>query len=66
VDAVEPGSRAPGRAAIAGGAEGANAVLDGGPAWTVVVLSNLDPPTANRLAPAIARALNPGSGRGAE
>ena len=40
-------------------AEGANAVLDGGPAWTVVVLSNLDPPTANRLAPALARALNP-------
>jgi D-alanyl-D-alanine carboxypeptidase len=42
---------------IAGGAPGANAMLEAGPTWTVVVVGNLDPPNAGRLATAIRRAL---------
>lgn len=62
----EPKGRANGRNAIAGGTGGANAVMDAGAAWGVFVVSNLDPPAANRLAPAILGALNkgPGSDRG--
>jgi D-alanyl-D-alanine carboxypeptidase len=54
----EPAGRAGGRNAIAGGTGGANAVMDALPAWGVFVLSNLDPPSANRVAPAISGALN--------
>ena len=42
---------------IAGGAPGANANLEGGPTWTVIVAGNLDPPNAGRIASAIRRAL---------
>jgi CubicO group peptidase (beta-lactamase class C family) len=34
---------------IAGGAPGTSAVLESGRTWTVVVLSNLDPPTGERI-----------------
>jgi D-alanyl-D-alanine carboxypeptidase len=55
--ADEPKGRATGRNAIAGGTGGANAVMDAGADWGVFVVSNLDPPAANRLAPAILGAL---------
>jgi D-alanyl-D-alanine carboxypeptidase len=42
---------------IAGGAPGANVVLEAGPTWTVIVAGNLDPPNAGRLASAVRRAL---------
>jgi hypothetical protein len=42
---------------IAGGAPGLNAVLESAGEWTVVVLSNFDPPSAERVGPAIARRL---------
>lgn len=42
---------------IAGGAPGANAILEAGPTWTVIVGGNLDPPNAGRMASAIRRAL---------
>lgn len=54
----EPSGRAAGRNAIAGGTGGANAVMDALPGWGVFVVSNLDPPSASRVAPAIASALN--------
>jgi D-alanyl-D-alanine carboxypeptidase len=44
--------------AIAGGAAGTNAVLEAGGEWTVIVLSNFDPPVAERVGVAIAQALN--------
>jgi D-alanyl-D-alanine carboxypeptidase len=53
----EPKGRADGRNAIAGGTPGANAVMDTQASWGIFVVSNLDPPSANRLAPAIAGAL---------
>lgn len=53
----EPKGRANGRNAIAGGTGGANAVMDAVAGWGVFVVSNLDPPAANRLAPAIVGAL---------
>ena len=43
---------------IAGGAPGANAMLEAGPTWTVIVVGNLDPPNAGRIATAIRRALH--------
>ena len=42
---------------IAGGAPGTNAVLESGREWTVIVLTNFDPPTGENLGTAIARAL---------
>jgi len=42
---------------IAGGAPGTNAVLEARGEWVVIVLSNFDPPTAERLGIAIADAL---------
>jgi CubicO group peptidase (beta-lactamase class C family) len=42
---------------IAGGAPGINGLLEINGAWTVIVLSNLDPPSATRLGSAIAKAL---------
>ena len=53
----EPAGRANGRNAIAGGTGGANAVMDATAGWGVFVVSNLDPPAATRLAPAILAAL---------
>jgi hypothetical protein len=35
---------------IAGGSPGVNAVLENGGGWTLIVLSNLDPPSAESLA----------------
>lgn len=42
---------------IAGGAPGTNAVLEARGEWVVVVLSNFDPPTAERIGIALANAL---------
>lgn len=42
---------------IAGGAPGTNAVLEARGEWVVIVLSNFDPPTAERIGIAIANAL---------
>lgn len=42
---------------IAGGAPGTNAVLEARGEWVVVVLSNFDPPTAERVGIAVANAL---------
>jgi D-alanyl-D-alanine carboxypeptidase len=42
---------------IAGGAPGTNAVLEARGEWTVIVLSNFDPPVAERVGVAIADAL---------
>jgi len=42
---------------IAGGAPGTNAILESRGEWTVIVLTNLDPPTGERLGVAIANAL---------
>jgi D-alanyl-D-alanine carboxypeptidase len=42
---------------IAGGAPGTNAVLEARGEWVVVVLSNFDPPTAERIGMALANAL---------
>lgn len=53
----EAGTRAMGRLGIAGGAPGINAVLESDGVWTVVVLTNLDPPTGVDLGGAIMRAL---------
>jgi D-alanyl-D-alanine carboxypeptidase len=52
-----PGHRARGGLGIAGGAPGVNAVLESDGTWTVAVLGNLDPPTAERLGVAIHRQL---------
>jgi CubicO group peptidase (beta-lactamase class C family) len=43
--------------AILGGAAGVSAALDAGPALTIVVLANLDPPTAAQTAQEVSRAL---------
>lgn len=42
---------------IAGGAPGINAIIESEGAWTVIVMSNFDPPSASSLGVAIARAL---------
>lgn len=41
----------------AGGSPGVNAAVSSNPTWTVVVLTNLDPPLAEKLAPHIFQAL---------
>jgi hypothetical protein len=43
---------------IAGGAPGINSVLEQNGPWTVIVLSNLDPPAAEDIARPLARALS--------
>jgi CubicO group peptidase (beta-lactamase class C family) len=45
---------------IAGGAPGTNAILQSEGAWTVVVLTNLDPPSGEDLGEAVMHALTPG------
>lgn len=52
---VFPGTN--GDMGIAGGAPGTNAVIESSGEWTVVVLTNVDPPTGEDLGTAIARAL---------
>lgn len=42
---------------IAGGAPGLNAILESSGAWTVIVLSNFDPPSAQQVGAAMARRL---------
>ena len=42
---------------IAGGAPGTSAVVESNGVWTVIVLSNLDPPTGERLGVSIMEAL---------
>ena len=44
---------------IAGGAPGINAILETRGEWTVIVLTNFDPPTGQQLGVAIADALSP-------
>jgi CubicO group peptidase (beta-lactamase class C family) len=56
VAAATPG-RSDGGLGVAGGAPGVNAILESGRTWTVVVVGNLDPPTAERLGLAINRQL---------
>ena len=59
VKAVRAG-RFPGAEAemgIAGGAPGTNAVVEANGEWVVIVLTNLDPPSAERIGVAIAEAL---------
>ena len=51
------GQRIAGDLGIAGGAPGINAVLESDGVWTVVVLTNLDPPFGEQVGTAIARAL---------
>lgn len=53
----ERGDRIMGPFGIAGGAPGINALLESDGVWTVVVLTNLDPPIGARLGQAIHRAL---------
>jgi CubicO group peptidase (beta-lactamase class C family) len=43
---------------IAGGAPGINAIVEASGEWTVVVVANLDPPAAQQVGAAIARALD--------
>jgi D-alanyl-D-alanine carboxypeptidase len=45
--------RSSGMTAIAGGAPGVNAILQSEGTWTVIVLTNLDPPTGERIGGAI-------------
>jgi CubicO group peptidase (beta-lactamase class C family) len=56
-----PGAETPQRLlgpfGIGGGAPGINAALESDGVWTVVVLTNLDPPTGSRVGQAIYRAL---------
>ncbi len=49
--------RAAGAVGIAGGAPGANAVLESDGTWTIIVVGNLDPPNAMRVGAAIRRQL---------
>jgi CubicO group peptidase (beta-lactamase class C family) len=49
---------ASGAMGIAGGAPGVSAGLESDDTWTVIVLSNLDPPTGERTAASIMEALN--------
>jgi CubicO group peptidase (beta-lactamase class C family) len=51
------GGRAGGAMGIAGGAPGINAVLESVGMWTAIVLSNLDPPSAESLGMGIVNAL---------
>lgn len=51
------GSVAQGGIGIAGGAPGLNAILESAGEWTVIVVSNFDPPSAERVGPALARRL---------
>jgi hypothetical protein len=54
--APRPG-RLKGFGGIGGGAPGINTLLESAGPWTIVVVSNLDPPTAMRVGSAIAKAL---------
>jgi D-alanyl-D-alanine carboxypeptidase len=56
VPAVTPG-RSDGHLGVAGGAPGINAILESNAEWAVVVLANLDPPSAQQLGIAIHRQL---------
>jgi CubicO group peptidase (beta-lactamase class C family) len=44
--------------AIAGGAPGTNAILESSGEWTVIVLTNFDPPTGEKIGVALAAALS--------
>jgi CubicO group peptidase (beta-lactamase class C family) len=52
-----PNTRAQSGLGIAGGAPGTNAVLESNGAWTVIVLTNLDPPAGENIGIGIMRAL---------
>jgi D-alanyl-D-alanine carboxypeptidase len=55
--AESSGERAAGGLAVGGGAPGANTVLESDGTWTIVVLTNRDPSTGEKLGEALARAL---------
>ena len=52
-----PSGRARERYNIAGGAPGANAILESDGVFTVVVVGNLDPPNAGRVGTSLMRQL---------
>jgi hypothetical protein len=52
------GTRGGGNVRIVGGAPGTNAFLTSDPTWTVIVLSNMDPSTADQAGAAIAARLS--------
>lgn len=52
-----PGRLTGGSGGVGGGAPGINTLLESAGPWTVIVLANLDPPSARRLGAAIAKAL---------
>jgi CubicO group peptidase (beta-lactamase class C family) len=56
---TSPAGRRSGGLGIAGGAPGTNAVFEADGTWTVILLSNLDPPAGERLGLAIMKALSP-------
>jgi len=45
--------------AIGGGAPGTNAVIESNGEWTVIIVTNLDPPTGEQIGGAIVKALGP-------
>ena len=53
-----PNARADAGVGIAGGAPGTNAVLESNATWTVIVLTNLDPPAGEQIGVGIMRALD--------
>jgi CubicO group peptidase (beta-lactamase class C family) len=62
-DQAGPGKRARGGIGIAGGAPGANTLLESDEAWAVAVVGNLDPPAAVGVGMAIKRQLSGGRDR---
>jgi CubicO group peptidase (beta-lactamase class C family) len=56
-DSASPGTRARGGIGIAGGAPGANTLLESDEGWAVAVVGNLDPPASVGLGLAIKRQL---------
>jgi D-alanyl-D-alanine carboxypeptidase len=59
-DGGQPGKRARGGIGIAGGAPGANTLLESDEGWAVAVVGNLDPPAAVSVGLAIKRQLGAG------
>jgi CubicO group peptidase (beta-lactamase class C family) len=52
-----PGAKSSGGLGIAGGAPGINAIIESNAVWTVIVLGNLDPPSAQSVGRGIMTAL---------
>jgi CubicO group peptidase (beta-lactamase class C family) len=56
-DGAAPAPRVRGGYGIAGGAPGTNTIMESDGVWTVIVLTNFDPPAAQQIGQAIYRAL---------